>query len=155
MHTLACGCTCIRLHLKETVLLGIITWSEMGKQNIQAWFVQGLGVTLKEEVTGTSKNESNRCQFCNFLCGWRTFRSKTNGKEFSINYNLNCNSKNVVYLIICKIRWVAFSNVGSATTTFRFRFKNHEVGSIPISSCLQKIGGMTVFFTSIFLVRDT
>ena len=132
MHTHACGCTCIRPRLKETVLWGIIMWSEMGKQNIQAWLVQGLGVTLRKSW-GTSKNESSRCQICNFLCVGRTFRSKTNGKEFSINYNLNCNSKNVVYLIICKIRCVAFSNVGSTTTTFRFN--NHR-------SCLQKIGGM-------------
>ena len=29
-------CTCIRPHLKETVPLGNITWSEMGKQNVQA-----------------------------------------------------------------------------------------------------------------------
>ena len=27
---------CIRRHLKETVPLGNITWSEMGKQNVQA-----------------------------------------------------------------------------------------------------------------------
>ena len=30
------GCTCIERHLKETVLCGTITRSEMGKQNIQA-----------------------------------------------------------------------------------------------------------------------
>ena len=29
-------CTCVRPHLKETVLWGNITWSEVGKQNIQA-----------------------------------------------------------------------------------------------------------------------
>ena len=31
-----CLCTCIRRLLKETVLWGTITWSKMGKQNIQA-----------------------------------------------------------------------------------------------------------------------
>ena len=36
MHSYARGCTCIRRHLEETVLWGTITWSEMGKQNIQA-----------------------------------------------------------------------------------------------------------------------
>ena len=78
----------------------------------------------KEEVTGTSKCGSNRCQICNFLRVGRTFRSKTNGKEFSINYNLNCNSKNVVYLITCKICGIQY--VGSTTSTFRFRFNNHR-----------------------------
>ena len=29
-------CTCVRRHLNETVLWGNITWSEIGKQNIQA-----------------------------------------------------------------------------------------------------------------------
>ena len=29
-------CTCIRRHLKETIPSRSITWSEMGKQNIQA-----------------------------------------------------------------------------------------------------------------------
>ena len=42
----------------------------------------------KEEVIGTSKCESNRYQICNFLCVGRTFHSKTNGKEFRINYKL-------------------------------------------------------------------
>ena len=29
-------CTCIRWHLKETILWSSITWSEMGKQNVRA-----------------------------------------------------------------------------------------------------------------------
>ena len=78
----------------------------------------------KEEVTGTSKCGINGCQICNFLRVGRTFRSKTNGKEFSINYNLNCNSKNVVYIITCKICGIQY--VGSTTSTFRFRFNNHR-----------------------------
>ena len=36
MQTDARGCTCIRRHLNEAFLYGTITWSEMGKQNIQA-----------------------------------------------------------------------------------------------------------------------
>ena len=72
----------------------------------------------KEEITGTSRCESN------FLCVGRTFRSKTNGKDFRINYNLNCNSENVVYLITCKVCGIQY--VGSTTTTFRFRFNNHK-----------------------------
>ena len=72
----------------------------------------------------TLKCGSNRCQICTFLCVGRTFRSKTNGKEFRINYNLNCNSKNVVYLITCKVCGIQY--VGSTTTTFRSRFNNHR-----------------------------
>ena len=37
MHTYARGCTCIRRNLKKkTVPWGTFTWSEMGKQNLQA-----------------------------------------------------------------------------------------------------------------------
>ena len=36
MHRYTCGCKCIGRHLKGTVVWGIITLSEMGKQNIQA-----------------------------------------------------------------------------------------------------------------------
>ena len=46
MHTYARGCTCIRRHLEETVLWGIITRSEVGKQ-------KGL---LRN---GSDKNDSN------------------------------------------------------------------------------------------------
>ena len=78
----------------------------------------------KEEITGTSRCGRNRCQICNFLCVGRTFCSKTNGKEFRISYNLNCNSENMVYLITCKVCGIQY--VGSTTTTFRFRFNNHR-----------------------------
>lgn len=36
MHTYARGCTCIVWHLKERFLRGTITWSQMGKQSMQA-----------------------------------------------------------------------------------------------------------------------
>ena len=39
-------CTCVRRHLDETVLWGNITWSEIGKQNIQA--KKGLLFSLRE-----------------------------------------------------------------------------------------------------------
>ena len=37
-------CTCIRRHLKETIPSSSITWSEMGKQNIQAKEVYSQGL---------------------------------------------------------------------------------------------------------------
>ena len=107
----------------------------------------------KEEVTGTLKCGSNRCQICTFLCVGRTFRSKTNGKEFRINYNLNWSSKNVVYLLL--VRYVAFNMLDPLPLLFGLGSIITEEGSMPISSCLLKIRGMTIFFTSIFIVRDT
>ena len=52
----------------------------------------------KDEVKGTSKCNSPFSQICDFLCVARTFCSKTTGKKFSINYDLSCNSNNVIYL---------------------------------------------------------
>ena len=106
----------------------------------------------KEEITGTSRCGSNRCQICNFLCVGRTFRSKTNGKEFCINYNLNCNSENMVYVITCKVCGIQY--VGSTNTTFRFRFNNHRSR---INAHLKMSSGNESnddFLTSIFIVRD-
>ena len=105
----------------------------------------------KEEITGTSRCGSDRCQICNSLCVGKTFRRKTNGKEFRINYNLNCNSENVTYLITCKVCGIQY--VGSTTTTFRFRFNNHGSRIMPISNCLLAIRAMMIFFTNIFIVR--
>ena len=53
-------CTCIRRHLKETVLWGTITWSEIRKQSIQAkkvyYFLSGNGpyeilLTLDQQIS--------------------------------------------------------------------------------------------------------
>ena len=58
-----------------------------------------------------------------WVCGNISVNNKT-GKEFSINYNLDCNSSNVVYLISCKKCNVQY--VESTTTRFRTRFNNQK-----------------------------
>ena len=77
----------------------------------------------KENINGTLKCTSRNCQICNFLCLGDTFCSNKNGKEFKINYNLDCNCSNVIYLINCTKCKVQY--VGSTTTRFRTRFNNH------------------------------
>ena len=77
-----------------------------------------------EKINGTLKCTSKNCQICNFLCLGDTFCSNKNGKEFKINYNLDCNCSNVIYLINCTKCKVQY--VGSTTTRFRTRFNNHK-----------------------------
>ena len=89
---------------------------------VRARFTSG----SKEEVKGTDKCNSNRCQICYFLCLGRIFRNNKTGREYSINYNLDCNSYNVVYLITFKRCNIQYMHVGSTTTTFRTRFNNHK-----------------------------
>ena len=52
------------------------------------------------------------------------FKSSQDDQRYSINYNLNCNSSNVVYLITCKN--CSLQYVGSTITKFRLRFNNHK-----------------------------
>ena len=60
----------------------------------------------KEKINGTLKCTSKTVKYVIFCLG-DTFCSNKNGKEFKINYNLDCNCSNVIYLwekyfIICR-----------------------------------------------------
>ena len=52
------------------------------------------------------------------------FSSHVTGTSYTVNHRLDCNSRNVVYLISCKVCGVQY--VGSTTTKFRLRFNNHK-----------------------------
>ena len=73
---------------------------------------------------GTHKCGSSRCDVCNYLIVRDRFSSLTTGTSYTINRGLDCNSRNVVYLINCKV--CGFQYVGSTTTKFRLRFNNHK-----------------------------
>ena len=45
-------------------------------------------------------------------------------RSYNINYQLDCNSNNVVYLINCKVCGLQY--VGSTSTKFRLRFNNRK-----------------------------
>ena len=77
------------------------------------------------ERKGCHKCEDRRCRICKLHMETGTeFRSKTTGQSYSINYNLNCNSSNVIYLLSCKKCGLQY--VGSTKTKFRLRFNNHK-----------------------------
>ena len=92
--------------IKEVPMVAFRKPKSLSDYLVRARFTSG----PKDEVKGTWKCNSNRCQICNFLCLGRVFQSNKTGKEFIINYNLNCNSKNVVYLITCKWHSVCWLN---------------------------------------------
>ena len=52
------------------------------------------------------------------------FFNKVTGTSYSINHRLDVNSRNVVYLVSCKVCGLQY--VGSTTTKFRLRFNNHK-----------------------------
>ena len=73
---------------------------------------------------GTHKCTSNRCDVCNYLIVGDIFSSHVTGTNYNINHRLDCNSRNVVYLISCKVCGLQY--VGSTTTKLRLRFNNHK-----------------------------
>ena len=52
------------------------------------------------------------------------FKDSRDDRKYSINYNLNCNSSNVVYLIRCEK--CSLQYVGSTVTKFRLPCNNHK-----------------------------
>ena len=78
----------------------------------------------EDKPKGTVKCGDRRCHVCKHLKIGESFTSKITGKRYSINFKLNCNSTNVVYLLSCKVCGVQY--VGSTTTRFRLRFNNHK-----------------------------
>ena len=75
-------------------------------------------------MQGTHNCASNRCDVCNYLIVGDSFSSHVTSTSYTINHSLDCNSRNVVYLISCKV--CGFQYVGSTTTKFRLRFNNHK-----------------------------
>ena len=78
----------------------------------------------KNLLLGSVKCSSRRCEVCKYMGESSHFKSSQDNRRYSINYNLNCNSSNVVYLVTCKK--CALQYVGSTITNFRLRFNNHK-----------------------------
>ena len=75
-------------------------------------------------LLGTVKCSSKRCEVCKYFDEHSHFKGSQDDRRYSINYSLNCNSNNVVYLVTCKKCLLQY--VGSTITKFRLRFNNHK-----------------------------
>ena len=96
-------------------------------KNLQDYLVRAKlrPVSNSDRVTkGTMHCKSNRCDVCNYVTPSSSFTSHTTKRSYNINYQLDCNSNNVVYLITCKACGLQY--VGSTSTKFRLRFNNHK-----------------------------
>ena len=71
----------------------------------------------KNLLLGNVKCSSRRCEVCKYMDESSHFKSSQDDRRYSINYNLNCNSSNVVYLMTCKkcVR----QYVGSTITNYK------------------------------------
>ena len=75
----------------------------------------------EDTPVGTVKYGDRRCQVCDY---YLSFSSRSIGRKYSINFNLDCNTTNVLYMLECKVCGVQYK--GSSSTKFRLRFNNHK-----------------------------
>ena len=75
-------------------------------------------------IRGCVRCGDRRCRVCDFLGAGTDFKINVTDKNFVINFNLNCNSDHVVYLLSCAR--CAIQYVGSTITKFWTRFNNHK-----------------------------
>ena len=80
---------------------------------------------ISHHNNGCFKCDRNRCDLCqNFFVESKSFPSFRTGKNYNIHSRLSCDSKNIIYLASCKKCRLQY--VGSTTTDFRIRFRNHK-----------------------------
>ena len=66
----------------------------------------------------------SNCEICDVLLLGKEFKSSVTKKEYKINFNFNCNSENVIYLLTCKVCNIQY--VGTTITRFRDRFNQYK-----------------------------
>ena len=76
-------------------------------------------------IVGCTHCDAKKCDICNnFLKQTKTAYSFHTNSIFNIDHNVNCKSKNIVYVIndlICKV-----SSVGCTSENIKIRFRNHK-----------------------------
>ena len=82
--------------------------------------------SLPQTLSQTSCKPCQKgCYLCkNYLVNTKTFSSYHTSQQFSVNLDMDCNSKDVIYLINDKI--CRLSNVGCTTDSLKTRFSNHK-----------------------------
>ena len=73
---------------------------------------------------GTFHCKHGACLVCNNIKETNTFESAVTGTQYAVNFNFNCNSKAVIYLITCRVCKIQY--VGESTTKFRARWNNYK-----------------------------
>ena len=77
-----------------------------------------------EGVTGSCKCHGKRCAVCLNVNKTSTFTNSVTHETYKINHKFDCNSKCLVYLLICKQCWKQY--VGQTIDDFRFRWNNNK-----------------------------
>ena len=115
--------------LKELFPRGSIIPSFRRSKNLKELLALSGFKTVNEDQTihrnnGCLKCDRNRCDLCRNFVESKSFLSFQTGKKYTIHSRLSCDSKNLIYLVSCKKCRLQY--VGSTTTDFRIRFRNHK-----------------------------
>ena len=74
---------------------------------------------------GSQKCGKSKCEVCKNVVSTKKFSSKTTGEKFTIQKGpITCDTKNVIYLVTCKV--CGIQNVGSTKDKYRERFNNYK-----------------------------
>ena len=74
---------------------------------------------------GSKKCGKSKCEVCKNVVSTNQFKSKTTGENFEIKKGpIDCDTKNVIYLVTCKV--CGIQNVGSTKDKYRERFNNYK-----------------------------
>ena len=77
-----------------------------------------------ERKTGSRKCKFQLCLTCKNVQECNTFSGFVTKESFKINYHFDCNSKCLMYLMLCKVYGKQY--VGSTTERFRFQWNNYK-----------------------------
>ena len=108
---------CYRRNQNLQNLIGgnILSENKVVRKSIPKKLVQG-------KCFPCNSRRNNLC--CRQVLETNIFKSTKTNKEFKIFHNLNCKSKNVIYLLECKLHKVQY--VGKSETAFNIRLNNHR-----------------------------
>ena len=81
-------------------------------------------LTSENEIKGFVGCGRANCEICKIVEKGDEFESSVNGRKFKINFQFNCNSQNVIYLLTCRHCFKQY--VGSTITKFRQRFNQYK-----------------------------
>ena len=91
-------------------------------RNLRDSIVRSKVKRMNSSNRGMKKFRKSRCQICRFVEERNAFEGEH--RSYRINFTFGCDSKEVIYLIICENCGRVY--VGSTITTFRQRFNNHR-----------------------------
>ena len=93
-------------------------------RNLKSYLVRAKMYPVGERIVGSRKCKSLNCKTCCNIRENNQFTSISYRKTFKINHKLYCNSKKIVYLLICKVCEKQY--VGQTKNPFRFRWNNYK-----------------------------